>query len=204
MIKVKICGVKTEEVLEAALHAGADYIGFMFYPQSKRYISLNQAARLRKAIKGRAALVAVVVDGDDALLKEITTAIKPDFIQAHGSESPQRIADIRQNFKLPIIKAIGVRDRGDIEKAQTYKAADRILFDNEKGGSGKNFDWGLLSKVPNPKNWLLAGGLNQANLEAAVRASGATSVDISSGVEDSNGSKTPQRVREFLTKAKTL
>lgn len=209
MIKVKICGVQTKEVLEAALASGADYIGFMFYPQSKRFISLDQAASLRKLIKLPTQTVAVVVDGDDALLSEIVTRIKPDFIQAHGKESPARIAEIKQKFSVPLIKAIGVETAADIDKALAYEAADKILFDNKQGGSGESFNWHLLGESRSlPQNWFLAGGLNQANLAQAVQESGAGFVDVSSGVEDNidsdGGNKTPARVQEFLMKAKTL
>ena len=202
MMKVKICGVKTEEIIQTALDYGADYIGFNFYPKSKRYLTLNEAERLRKFVKPSAQLVAVVVDGTDDFLAEIVKRVKPDMIQAHGAETPARIEQIKNRFGLPVIKALGVESVKDIESSHLYGAADSILFDNKKGGSGVSFDWNLLEGVSLPKNWILAGGVNEANLDEVMALSHLMCIDVSSGVEDRAGKKTQGLVRAFLTKAK--
>ena len=202
MMKVKICGVKTEEIIQTALDYGADYIGFNFYPKSKRYLTLNEAERLREFVKPSAQLVAVVVDGTDDFLAEIVKRVKPDMIQAHGAETPARIEQIKNRFGLPVIKALGVESVKDIESSHLYGAADSILFDNKKGGSGVPFDWNLLEGVPLPKNWILAGGVNEANLDEVMALSHLMCIDVSSGVEDRAGKKTQGLVRAFLIKAK--
>lgn len=204
MIKVKICGVKDQAILETALRNGADYIGFMFYSKSPRFINLDEAATLRRQIKGNTKIVAVVVDADDEFLNIMVKKINPDLIQAHGKESPQRIKQLKQFLGIPIIKAINVENENDIKQAALYEAADFIMFDAKTSGSGKVFNWNWLGSHPLPQNWILAGGLNTANLIEAIATSNANFVDVSSGVEASAGNKTQNLVEEFLTKAKTL
>lgn len=204
MIKVKICGVKDQTILEAALKNDADYIGFMFYDKSVRFIDLDKACHLRNKIKGASKAVAVVVDADDELIKLIVKKVKPDLIQAHGKESPQRIKNLKQTLGLPIIKAVNVESESDIKKANLYDIADFIMFDSKTSGSGKAFNWSWLNSNQLPQNWILAGGLNIANLAEAIAISGASFVDVSSGVEASYGNKDPKLVEEFLIKAKVL
>lgn len=211
MIQVKICGITTSEVLEVALSEGADFVGFIFYPPSKRFIELDSAAALRQKINGRAKVVAVVADEGDERLAQIVEQVQPDFIQAHGAESPARIAAIKKTFGLPVIKAISIHAPADAATPRNYPAADHFLFDAppqksvEKGGTGLPFDWSWLAQTePLPQNWFLAGGLKEANLQQAIDLSGAAAVDVSSGVEDAKGNKDPQLVRRFLQKAKSL
>ena len=207
MIEVKICGVKTAPVFEAALEGGADYIGLMCYQQSPRYLAPAEARALGALAMGAAKIVAVVVNADNGWLDQIMRDVDPDFIQAHGEESPARIAEIKQSYRRPIIKAIAISRAQDIATAQCYTAADIILFDaksDQRGGVGQCFDWRLLGGQQLPQRWMLAGGLNIHNLSTAIKASGASCVDVSSGVEVARGCKTPDLVKAFLKKAKSL
>ena len=208
MVEVKICGVRTKEVVEVAILSHADYIGFMFYPQSPRFIPLDKARGLSALTKSsRTKNVAIMVDGDDDFIQQIIDAIKPDMLQAHGQESPQRIADIKARFGLPIIKALAVEKAQDIARADDYAIADMILFDtktSQKGGSGEAFDWRLLAQKKLPPSWILAGGLNKDNIAQAVQMTQAARVDVSSGVESALGVKDPLLVKDFLSRAKQL
>jgi len=207
MAKVKICGLSTSTTLQAALEAGADFVGLMFYPKSPRNVSLEHAAVLAAQAKGRAKIVAVVVDADDELLKSIMNSAKPDFIQAHGSETPQRIAEIKNQTGARVIKVIKVKDAGDVALAKDYRAvADLIMFDPKAaedmlpGGNGLSFDWNLLNGKDG--QFMLAGGLNPENVAQAIRLTRAPIVDVSSGVETTPGAKDIGLIRKFIEAAK--
>jgi len=207
MTQVKICGLSTPETMEASIAAGADFIGLNFYPPSPRYVSLDQAAALAKLARGRVKIVALVVDADDALLQEIVARVDPDFVQAHGSESPRRISEIARLTGKPVIKAIRVRDAADIAAAADYASvAALILYDSRvpetlatalPGGTGHAFDWTLLGEGKRPA-FMLAGGLTTANVAEAIRTTGAPIVDLSSGVESAPGVKDPAMIRNFI------
>jgi phosphoribosylanthranilate isomerase len=209
--EVKICGLSTPETLDAALDAGAELVGLVFYPRSPRNVSLAEAAALAARARGRAKIVTLVVDADDALLAEIAAKVDPDLIQAHGSESPARVAEITRLTGKPVIKAIRVRDESDIASAADYSGvASFILYDAKApetlgnalpGGNGHAFDWGLLDGSPRPA-FILAGGLNPENVAAAIRLTGAPVVDVSSGVESSPGVKDIGLIRKFIEAAK--
>jgi phosphoribosylanthranilate isomerase len=210
-VEVKICGLSTPETVEAAITAGADLIGFVFFPSSPRNVTLEQAARLAALARGRAKSVALVVDADDQLLSAIAGHVQPDIIQAHGSETPGRVAEIERLTGKPVIKAIRVKDAGDIAAAAEFSTvASLILYDAKApetlgsalpGGNGHAFDWGLLEGSRRPA-FMLAGGLTPENVAEAIRVTGAPMVDVSSGVEIAPGVKDPGLIRKFIEAAK--
>jgi phosphoribosylanthranilate isomerase len=202
MAQVKICGLSTPETMQAALDHGADFVGLVFYPKSPRNVSLAQAKVLSDQARGIAKIVALVVDADDALLHAIQIEVKPDFIQAHGSETPERIAEMQS----PIIKAIKVENAEDVSSAQKFKSAALILYDAKAakhelpGGNGLSFDWTLLKNVS--YQFMLAGGLNPQNVAKAIQLTKAPIVDVSSGVESSSGVKDIDLIAKFIKAAK--
>ena len=207
MAEVKICGLSTMATLQAALDAGADFVGLMFYPRSPRNVSFAQAALLSALAKGRAKIVAVVVDADDDLLKSIMNCAMPDYIQAHGNETPHRIEEIKNQTGARVIKAIKVKDAGDVALAKDYRAvADLIMFDPKTaadalpGGNGLAFDWNLLKGKGG--QFMLAGGLNPDNVAQAIHLTRAPMVDVSSGVETKPGTKDIGLIRKFIEAAK--
>ena len=211
--QVKICGLKTEAALAAALDSGADYVGLMFCAASPRNIDADTARRLGDATRGRAKIVALLVDPDDRALAVAIAAADPDYIQLHGSETPERVADIARRFQRPVLKAVKVASRADAEAALCFKdSADLILFDAKApadragalaGGNGLAFDWHALESVRGKLDFMLAGGLTPLNVGDAIRLTGAAAVDVSSGVESRTGEKDPELIRRFLHAAKT-
>jgi len=211
-VDVKICGLKDAASVRTALDAGADFIGFVFYPPSPRYLSPDAAARLAETARGRAKIVALVVDPDDRLVTEIAEKVRPDYIQAHGSEAPERIAGIARLAATPVIKAIKVRAPEDVAGARAYRdVAEMILFDAKApetldnalpGGNGIAFDWSLLSPDARPRRFMLSGGLSVENVAHAIFLTGAPIVDVSSGVEDRPGVKNADLIRKFIEMAK--
>ena len=201
---IKICGVSTPGALDAAIQARADYVGFVFYPPSPRNIAPRDAAALGTRATGRIARVGLFVDADDALIAEALTAAGLDALQLHGEESPDRAAQLRAHFGLPVWKAVPVAAAGDVERAARYVgAADLILFDAKTprgtlpGGMGVVFDWSLLREWRGRAPWGLAGGLGPDNVAEAVQQTGAPLVDTSSGVESGPGIKDPARIAAF-------
>jgi phosphoribosylanthranilate isomerase len=211
-VDVKICGLSTAETVIAAIEAGASLVGFVFYPPSPRNITVEKAATLAKHARGKARIVALVVDPDDALIDSIAQGLTPDLIQAHGSESPSRISEIAARTGIPVIKAIKVKDRADVDQATAYDAsASFILYDAKApetltgalpGGNGIAFDWSLLSGPAREKPFILSGGLNPGNVAQAIRNTGAAIVDVSSGVEKAPGIKDIALIRNFIEAAK--
>jgi phosphoribosylanthranilate isomerase len=210
-VEVKICGLSTPETVDAAVEAGADMIGLVFFPRSPRNVTLDQAAMLAARARGKARIVTLVVDADDALLKDIVAKVDPDLIQAHGLESPERIAEIGRLTGKPVIKAIRVKDDADIAAAADFtRVASLILYDAKApetlgshlpGGNGHAFDWGLLEGTSRPA-FMLAGGLTPENVAEAIRVTGAPVVDVSSGVETAPGVKDISLIRKFIEAAK--
>ncbi len=204
--RIKICGLTTPEAVEAS--AGADFIGFVFFPASPRNIAPSVAAALAR--QSSLPSVAVTVDADDATLDAIFKEFRPDYIQLHGKESPDRIAAIQAEYAVKIIKAVRVTDEADITQARLYEPiADMLMFDaggasSLPGGNGVGFDWSLLKGKTFSRPWFLSGGLNATTIEEALRVSGATMVDVSSGVESAPGVKDPARIRAFITHVKSL
>ena len=206
MTRAKICGLTTPETLDAALTGGAAFVGAVVFPKSPRHIEPLHAATLFERARGKAQVVAVTVDADDALLTGIALILKPDLIQLHGSETPERAAQVRTLTGVGIIRALSVRTAADIDAAAAWETvADHLMFDAKPpegsslpGGVGASFDWTLLAGRSFSGPWFLAGGLNPDNVAEAVRISGAPLVDVSSGVESAPGVKDPARIAAFL------
>lgn len=213
-VKVKICGIKTPEGLQAALAARADFVGLVFYPPSPRSLAPEVAAELAELARGRAAIVALIVDADDARIDEIVRTVEPDFLQLHGSETPERVAEIARRWGRPIIKAIKIETAADAARAHAYSdVASLVLFDAKApkdlagalpGGNGLAFDWHLLDGVKDRVPFVLSGGLTADNVGAAIAATGATIVDVSSGVETAPGIKSPDLIRRFIDAARAV
>jgi phosphoribosylanthranilate isomerase len=207
---VKICGLSTALTLDAALEAGADMVGFVFFSKSPRHIDWATARALGRQVAGRAKIVALSVDADDETLRRIVDALSPDLMQLHGSETPARVKEIGELFARPTMKAIGVATRADLAAAAAYEGvADILLIDAKPpkdaalpGGNGRPFDWRLTQDFHAPLPWLLSGGLEPDNVEAAIALSGARGVDVSSGVERAPGVKDPARIRAFVAAAR--
>lgn len=211
----KICGIST---LEAARHAtgqGAAFLGFIHFAKSPRHLSLNNMAALLRLIRDQGVtipLVSVVVDPDDNLLIALREEVRPDLIQLHGKETPERVAEIAALTGLPLIKAISVADAGDLAAAAAYEAhAAYLMFDAKPpkdatlpGGLGLSFDWPLMQAYGGEKPWFLAGGLTPDNVGDAVSRSRAAFVDVSSGVESAPGVKDPALISRFLKAVKAL
>ncbi len=207
--QIKICGLSTRETMQAALDAGAEMVGLVFYPKSPRHVSFERAITLSAQARGSAKVVALVVDGDDALLKTITASVQPDYLQAHGSETPERVAEIARLFGVPVIKAIKVKEAADVALAKAYKdAAALILYDAKApedllpGGNGLSFDWNLLKGTDG--RFMLSGGLNLENVATAIRLTRAPIVDVSSGVEHLPGQKDIHLIRKLIEAAKSV
>ena len=206
-VEVKICGLSTPETLEAALDAGADFIGLMFFAKSPRNVSLHQAAELADRARGRARVVTVTVNADDALLDAIANTVRPDLIQAHGEESPERLAAMTKLTGIGVYKVLKVRTIAHVAKAKDFAASPFVMFDALPpegavlpGGNGLAFDWTILKAVGHP--FMLAGGLNPGNVAQAIRVTGADMVDVSSGVESAPGTKDVALIRKFIEAAK--
>jgi phosphoribosylanthranilate isomerase len=208
--KVKICGLRTEAALEAALAGGADYVGLVFFPPSPRNISLAGAKTLADKARGRARIVALLVDPDDALIEAVIASVDPDILQLHGDETSERVREVRRRWGKPVMKAIKVGTAADVEAAFAYSdAADLILFDarppadsTRPGGHGATFDWRILAGLKGRLPFMLSGGLTPDNVAEAIRITGAAIVDVSSGVESRPGEKDLELIRRFLLAAK--
>lgn len=196
-LDIKICGLKTPETLAAALDGGASHVGFIFFAKSPRYVEPELAGRLREAARGRAQVVAVTVDADDAFLDRIASETKPDLLQLHGKETPDRVAEVKARYGLPVMKALSVSEAADLDRIAPYLGiADRFLFDAKPpkgsvlpGGNGVSFDWRLLQKLDPKLDYLLSGGLNAQNIGEALALADPPGIDISSGVESAPGVK---------------
>jgi phosphoribosylanthranilate isomerase len=207
---VKICGLKSAEALETALESGADQVGFVFFPPSPRHLSLPAARALGAQVKDRAGKVALTVDATDAMLAGVVEALKPDMLQLHGSETPERVVAIRSRFGLPVMKALPVAERADLSPIREYaNVADRLLFDarapreaTRPGGLGTPFDWTLLKDIDRRIVFMLSGGLDAQNVGEALAITRAPGVDVSSGVERAPGEKDPGKIRAFIRAAR--
>ncbi|WP_170390865.1 phosphoribosylanthranilate isomerase [Ruegeria arenilitoris] len=210
-ISVKICGLTAPEHVRAAVEAGARYIGFNFFPKSPRYAPIAQAAALASDVPVGVAKVALAVNFTDAQLDEIVAGVPLDMLQLHGAESPERVAEVKSRYGLPVIKAIGVAEAEDLAAIDLYSdVADQLLVDAKPpknselpGGNGLPFDWRLLAgrkywRTP----WMLSGGLNPDNVAEAIRMTGAKQVDVASGVESAPGVKDPGLIRSFIEAAR--
>jgi phosphoribosylanthranilate isomerase len=207
---VKICGLSDETSVDAALEAGADMLGFVFFEASPRHLSFARGKALASRAKGRARKVALSVNADDATLAAIVEAVSPDVLQLHGSESPERVSAIRSRFGLQVMRAFPIREHGDATRIAAFdEVADHLLFDAQPalratrpGGNGEAFDWTLLDNIETRRPWFLAGGLTIENAAAAVASTRAHGVDVSSGVESAPGRKDPEKIARFVSRAR--
>ncbi|MBO9477465.1 phosphoribosylanthranilate isomerase [Shimia sp. R11_0] len=209
-IRVKICGLKEPAHVVAAAEAGAAYVGFVFFEKSPRHVSVAQARDLAIEAPVGVAKVALTVNADDAFLDDLVARVPLDMLQLHGQESPERVAEVRARYGLPVMKAIGIADAQDVEKIDIYGAvADQLLVDAKPpknadlpGGNGLSFDWRLVNRKYWPKPWMLAGGLTVDNVAQAVKMTGARQLDLSSGVESAPGVKDIAKIEDFMRAVK--
>jgi phosphoribosylanthranilate isomerase len=205
-LDIKICGLKTGEALAAALAGGASHVGFIFFPKSPRYVAPAEAATLRQAASGRAKAVAVTVDADDATLDAIVREMRPDMLQFHGHETPERVLAAKARYGLPVMKAFSIRDAADLAAVESYRGiADRFLFDAKPpqgaelpGGNGVPFDWRVLAALSPDVDYMLSGGLNAQNIGEALRLVRPAGIDVSSGVESAPGVKDSALIEAFF------
>ena len=205
-LDIKICGLKTDQAMTAALAGGASHVGFIFFAKSPRYVAPAKAGRLREAARGKALAVAVTVDASDAFLDEIVTAMQPDMLQLHGSETPERVAEVRARYGLPVMKALPLSEAADLERVKPFIGiADLFLFDAKPpkgselpGGNGVAYDWRILTGLDAGVDYMLSGGLNAANIGDALRLANPPGIDISSGVESAPGVKDPALIEQFF------
>ncbi|MBZ9684598.1 phosphoribosylanthranilate isomerase [Mesorhizobium sp. B2-7-3] len=205
-LDIKICGLKTDQAMAAALAGGASHVGFIFFPKSPRYVEPAEAGRLREAARGKASAIAVTVDARDAFLDEIVEKLQPDMLQLHGSETPERVAELKARHGLPVMKALPLSEAADLERIKPFVGiADRFLFDAKPpkgselpGGNGVAFDWRILAGLDAGIDYMLSGGLNAANIGDALRLANPPAIDISSGVESAPGVKDPALIEQFF------
>ncbi|MEO1537255.1 MAG: phosphoribosylanthranilate isomerase [Pseudomonadota bacterium] len=205
-IRVKICGLKTRQDVTAAAEAGAAYLGFNFVERSKRFVDVSTARDLAIVVPPGVAKVALVLDADDATLDNITSHVPLDMLQLHGEETPERVAEVKTRYRLPVMKAVGIADASDLDALDTYGAvADQILVDTKPptqgdlpGGTGLTFDWRLIANRRWAVPWMLAGGLTSDNVAEAIALTGARQVDVASGVERAPGVKDADLIRVFI------
>ena len=204
-VKVKICGVRTESDIIAAIKGGADYVGMVFFPPSPRNLTFEQAGMLSGSTSG-IETVALTVNADDWNIEQIIKSVAPDWLQLHGNESPNRAAEIREKFDVLVMKAVGVKDKKDLKFADQYSdAVDQLLIDAKPfldsplpGGNGVTFDWQLIEEWDSQLPWMLAGGLNAENVCSALKLTNALQVDVSSGVETRPGVKSTKSIAAFI------
>ena len=209
-IQVKICGLTQSAQISAAVAAGAHYVGFVFFPKSPRHLTLPQAASMATLVPMGLCKVALTVNADNTQLDQLVQAVPLDMLQLHGSETPDRVADVRSRYGLPVMKAVGIADEGDLPALDEFvRVADQILVDAKPpkradlpGGNGLSFDWRLIAGRRWSVPWMLAGGLTPGNVAEAIRMTGARQVDVSSGVETAPGIKDTELMREFVANAK--
>ena len=207
---VKICGLSTRETLGVALDAGADMVGFVFFPPSPRHLDLSAMSKIADIARGRAEIVVLTVNAEDESLDKIVRQVQPDWLQLHGTESVDGVAAAKETFGVRVMKALPIAVRGDLDRIPRYAdVADRILFDarapkdaTRPGGLGKTFDWTLLRGVDPGRPWMLSGGLTPENVAEALRITAAPGVDVSSGVERTPGIKDPEMIRAFIRAAR--
>ncbi len=203
---IKICGLKTQEAIERAIARGATHVGFIFFPKSPRHIDPEVAAELAEPVRGRARIVAVTVDVSDEDLDDIVHLLKPDILQMHGSETPERVLQVKALYGLPVMKAFSVRDASDLDRIDPYLGvADRFLFDAKApagselpGGNGVSFDWKIMASLDESVDYMLSGGLNKDNVGLALASTRARGLDVSSGVESAPGVKDTAMIDAFF------
>ena len=208
--EIKVCGINDQISMNAAIYNSVNYIGLVFYKQSPRNLSIASARILLQKRNKTSKIVALTVNPDDNFLLEIVKYIKPDYIQLHGEETPNRCENIKKKFKTPIIKGIGIKNHMEINHfIKPYEEICDILIldapsEELPGGNGKKFDWKILKNFKSQKKWMLAGGLNIKNINEAISITKPPAIDISSGLEIKKGVKDPELIKEFVTKCRNL
>ena len=203
-LEIKICGINDNSSMASALDCEVEYIGLVFYKNSPRYVSIEFSKNLLKNRTKHSKIVALTVDPDNNLISKIMKNIKPDFIQLHGNETPERCIEIKNKFSIPIIKGIGIKTRNDlIESTKKYEDFSEILLLDAPsmtlpGGNGSKFNWNILKNYNYKTKWMLAGGLQSNNIEEAIKVTNPPAIDISSGVEIEKGIKSPHLIRDFV------
>ena len=208
-VRCKICGLSQPEHVAAAVEAGAAYVAFTFFAKSPRNVSLDTARELAVIVPPGVVKVALTVDAEDSFLDALTGSVPVDMLQLHGSETPERVSEVRERYGLPVMRAVGIAEAADLERLPVFEAvADQILIDAKPpkdaelpGGNGLSFDWRLVAGRRWSRPWMLAGGLTPENVAEAVRLTGARQVDVSSGVESAPGRKDPDLIRAFIEAA---
>ena len=210
LFEIKICGINDKNSMVAAIDAGADYIGLVFYKNSPRNLKLPIAESLITFRNKKSKIVALTVDAKDEFIIEIKERISPDYFQLHGNETPQRCKEIRSNFNTPIIKGLGIRNKTNLEESTKSfeNICDIMILDapssNLPGGNGKQFDWNILKGYNSNSKWMLAGGLDVNNVKDAIKSTKAPGIDVSSGVEISKGIKDPALIRNFISECRNI
>lgn len=208
--EIKICGVKTPDAIKAAIDNGAQYIGFIFFEKSPRHLEIAEAQKLRPFVKKPVRLVAVTVDADDDTIATIVQKVRPDILQLHGHETPERVRKLRATYKIPVIKAFAIRTQSDVEQVSPYRGvADMLLFDAKApkdsllpGGNGVAFNWSLLKLLDEDSQTVLSGGLNAQNVGEAIKIASPDILDVSSGVESAPGIKDVKLIEGFFDAVK--
>ncbi|MCR9256533.1 MAG: phosphoribosylanthranilate isomerase [Alphaproteobacteria bacterium] len=209
-VEVKICGISTPEARDAAVDAGASMLGFVFFPRSPRNVSLEHARDLAAGMPVSVGRVPLLVNASDNMIGQVVDAIDPTLLQLHGSETPERCAQIQSTFGIHVMKAVGIASGGDVLRAKQFAdVCDRLLLDakprpgaDRPGGNAERFDWSLVADLDLGIPWLLAGGLTPDNVAEAIRVTGCPGVDVSSGVESAPGVKDPELIRRFVAAAR--
>ena len=208
--EIKICGINDEMSMSTAIECKVEFIGLVFYKDSPRNVTINYSKKLLHKRNKHSKIVALTVDPDDNLIKDLNNNIKPDYIQLHGNETPMRCQEINVNFKIPVIKGVGIKNKLDLIKAkERYENfCDFMLLDapstNLPGGNGERFDWNILKNYKSSKKWMLAGGLDINNIHKAVIKCHPPAIDISSGVEESKGKKNAKLIKDFVMKCRNI
>lgn len=205
-LTIKTCGLKSAEIVTHSVKNGADQIGFIFFEKSPRHVTVEQAKDAAVPARGTAEIVAVTVDASNEYLDEIVAGLKPDMLQLHGKETPERVSDVKQRYDLPVMKAFSIKDAIDLEKIKPYIGiADRMLFDAKApknselpGGNGVSFNWSLLDALDPKIEYMLSGGLNADNVSGAIENTNAFGLDLSSGIESSAGVKDKSLMTGFF------
>ena len=207
MIKIKLCGFSNKETVDLAANLGVDFIGFVFHEPSPRNVTVKKAKEIAVDLPSKVKKVAVIADDNNDKIAEIMKNFRPDFLQLHGDQTPQRISEIKKLFQIPIIKAIAIAEKNDLLEISRYQqVADMFLFDAKvkglAGGSGQAFDWKILQNLKIDKDWFLSGGLNINNIDQALKITGAKMIDLSSGIEKNKGTKSAELITRLLESLK--
>ena len=204
LIKTKLCGFKNKADIDLACQLGVDFIGIVFCKSSPRYVDSRKSGEILKDVSSDVKKVAVIVDFDDDQIQEIIDNCHFDFLQLHGGENNDRIKSLKKKFNIKIIKAIRISTSEDLKNIDKFIDADYLLFDAKNPGAGCQFDWGLISSLNIKKDWFLSGGINIENISEAINKTNAKMIDISSGIEEKKGVKSPNKIKKLLKFVKKL